>query len=289
MPNWCYNTAIFTNEDTTKVDALEKFLEKNELDDKEEESLFSFFLPCPEEQKKDWYTWNINNWGCKWDASIQSFERTSDEEITVTFETPWAPPVVLYKHLTQETDWYPTAYYLEEGMAFVGYVDGESEEYYEYSDVASLNSIPEHIVDYWNLREQLEEYEEEEEFDEEGVELTLDPEFDKKLQELKDELDAIPIPTENTLKFDDKKSKNWLVNLLRESSVTITFIKKDGSERKMYCTLSEKKIPAEKTPKGTEKSKNEEVLPVFDLESGGWRSFRWDSVKRIDFDLTESE
>ena len=85
--------------------------------------------------------------------------------------------------------------------------------------------------------------------------------------------------------FKTKKEKNWLLNLLRERAVNITFTKKDGSERKMSCTLSELKIPSEKMPKNTEKTKNNEVVPVFDIENNGWRSFRWDSIKRIEFDL----
>jgi hypothetical protein len=287
MPNWCYNTATFTNEDITKVDALEKFLD--ELDEKKEDSLFSFFRPRPEEKKDEWYDWNVTNWGCKWDASVHGYERTSDDQITVTFDTPWAPPNVLYEYLARETDWYPAAYYLEEGMAFVGYVDGEEDDYYEYTDAASLNSIPEHIVEHWNLREQLEEQEEDEEFDEEGVELTLDPEFDARLQELKDEFDALMMPTEKTLLFDDEEAKKWLKDLLRESAITVTFTKKDGSERAMYCTLLENKIPAEKTPKGTGKKENSESLAVFDLEKEEWRSFRWDSVKKIEFGLGEKQ
>jgi len=83
--------------------------------------------------------------------------------------------------------------------------------------------------------------------------------------------------------FKTKKEKNWLLSVLRESEVTVKFTKKDGSERTLLCTLNESKIPAEKTPKGTEKQKNEEVVPVFDLESQGWRSFRWDSIKEIHF------
>ena len=85
--------------------------------------------------------------------------------------------------------------------------------------------------------------------------------------------------------FNSKKEKNWLLTLLRERAVNITFTKKDGSERKMSCTLSELKIPSEKMPKSTEKTKNNEVVPVFDIENNGWRSFRWDSIKRIEFDL----
>ena len=44
-------------------------------------------------------------------------------------------------------------------MAFVGrFADGEDESY-EYTDLASLDDIPDEIVDNWGLREQMEEYE----------------------------------------------------------------------------------------------------------------------------------
>jgi hypothetical protein len=79
--------------------------------------------------------------------------------------------------------------------------------------------------------------------------------------------------------------KNWLKMLLREQNVIIEFEKKDGLLRSMTCTLSENKIPAEKMPKGTGKVKSDEVLAVFDVEKDDWRSFRWDSIKRIEFKL----
>jgi len=85
--------------------------------------------------------------------------------------------------------------------------------------------------------------------------------------------------------FKTKKEKDWLLGLLRSQIVYITFTKKDGSERILKCTLMESEIPTEKVPKGTEKSKNDEVVPVFDVENDGWRSFRWDSIKQINFTL----
>jgi hypothetical protein len=85
--------------------------------------------------------------------------------------------------------------------------------------------------------------------------------------------------------FNDKKEKEWLKTLLRERIVEITFVKADGSDRVMKATLLEEKIPSEKLPKGNSKSQNDEVLPVFDVESDGWRSFRWDSIKQINFTL----
>jgi hypothetical protein len=90
---------------------------------------------------------------------------------------------------------------------------------------------------------------------------------------------------EKKLTFSTKREKDWLRTLLHESVVGITFTKKDGSERLMKCTLLESKIPSEFTPKGSEKAKSDEVLPVFDVENDGWRSFRWDSITKIEFSL----
>ena len=53
----------------------------------------------------------------------------------------------------------------------------------------------------------------------------------------------------------------------------------------MLCTLAENKIPSEKMPKNNGKSKSDDALAVFDVEKNDWRSFRWDSVTKIDFKI----
>ena len=86
---------------------------------------------------------------------------------------------------------------------------------------------------------------------------------------------------------DTKEGREWLHGLLQSEKVTLTFTKKDGNERKMICTLAESKIPDEKMPKNSGKEKSDDALAVFDLEKQQWRSFRWDSVKKIEFSLGE--
>jgi hypothetical protein len=85
--------------------------------------------------------------------------------------------------------------------------------------------------------------------------------------------------------IDTKEGREWLRGLLRSEKVTVTFTKKDGTERKLICTLKEDKIPSEKTPKNTGKAKSEDSIAVFDLEKSDWRSFRFDSVKKVEFSL----
>ena len=85
--------------------------------------------------------------------------------------------------------------------------------------------------------------------------------------------------------FKTKKEKNWLKGLLKTTDVQVEFVKKDGTTRKMTCTLSEDKIPTEKLPKNSGKSKSDDALAVFDLEKQEWRSFRFDSIKKIQFEV----
>jgi hypothetical protein len=87
--------------------------------------------------------------------------------------------------------------------------------------------------------------------------------------------------------IDTKEGREWLRGLLRSEKVTVLFTKKDGSERKLICTLKEDKIPNEKAPKNIGKAKSDEAIAVFDLEKSDWRSFRFDSVKKIEFTLGE--
>ena len=79
------------------------------------------------------------------------------------------------------------------------------------------------------------------------------------------------------------KGKEWIQGLLRSEVVTITFDKRDGTSRELHCTLIETKIPEDKRPKGAGKAQSDEALAVFDVENQGWRSFRYDSVRRIEF------
>lgn len=73
---------------------------------------------------------------------------------------------------------------------------------------------------------------------------------------------------------------NFLKEKLHEGIVNVTFIKKDGTERKMRCTLKADLLPAQTDLEESvqKKAPNPEVLAVFDVEKDGWRSFRYDSI-----------
>lgn len=83
---------------------------------------------------------------------------------------------------------------------------------------------------------------------------------------------------------DNPRFKEWLQEILRTGEATVTFIKKDGTEREMRCTVSPDLIPQDPNrviKEDQERRVNPDVLPVYDLDKGAWRSFRWDSVKMV--------
>ena len=87
--------------------------------------------------------------------------------------------------------------------------------------------------------------------------------------------------------FSDAETRDWLKDLLKVEVVTLTFTKKDGTQREMVATLSEARIP--KSEKSTEsagtRKYSDEAQPVYDIEAKGWRSFRWDSLSKIEFSI----
>ena len=79
----------------------------------------------------------------------------------------------------------------------------------------------------------------------------------------------------------DQNNSSWqnefLKTKLHEGVVNVRFIKKDGTERSMRCTLQSQYLP-EQTTAGSERKENPDTLAVWDLEKEAWRSFRFDSV-----------
>ena len=91
---------------------------------------------------------------------------------------------------------------------------------------------------------------------------------------------------------DLKLFKKWLRSHLNYGPVTVTFVKKDGSERVMECTTNTSLVPQVLHETNTnnpvdfpapkkERKINEDIMPVYDLESQAWKSFRWDSIKQV--------
>ena len=101
-----------------------------------------------------WYEWNIEHWGVKWDVGeeLDSVTRIDDNTVKLSFDTAWNSPVRFYEHLAAELDFDITAYYLEEGMGFVGkYTSDGGDESYNFDGSEDLEDIPDDIREFWDL------------------------------------------------------------------------------------------------------------------------------------------
>ena len=81
-------------------------------------------------------------------------------------------------------------------------------------------------------------------------------------------------------------TKDDLMKMLEENVVVVTFLKLDGDQRIMTCTLKEDIKPkATKTDTLSQKKVrniNPEVLSVWDTKANGWRGFRIDRIIEVE-------
>mgnify|MGYP003335358621 FL=1 len=78
-------------------------------------------------------------------------------------------------------------------------------------------------------------------------------------------------------------NKHELKEIIQNGVVTVVFTKKDGTERTMKCTLLPEYLPqrGQLLVESSNRKENTDVLSVWDIDVGDWRSFRLDSVKEI--------
>jgi hypothetical protein len=186
MPNWCTNTLLISGE----YDEVQRLLETVEADNTSlslskllttPEELKNTTAPSrnPEEEKQrlrdlygavDWYDWQVNNWGTKWDVEARIIGDThaaanhvflsklkeSKRVVTMEFDSAWAPPTPVIKHLAKQfpnTNIYHT--YDESGSDFSGYnmySNGEcvkEQETESYSNLKFYYEPSEDIFDYF--------------------------------------------------------------------------------------------------------------------------------------------
>ena len=183
MPNWCNNSVTLRHKDPAMIQRAQEALASG--------TLLNEFFPCPAELHehdspirdealserflkeygaKDWYDWQVKNWGTKWDVGTDGLMQRLDEHtLEASFDSAWAPPTAAYEKLT-DLGFYVKAYYNEPGMCFCGVWEGDKDngffdDYVEYSGETSATireAVGEELDDYWGLSETMAEYEEEE-------------------------------------------------------------------------------------------------------------------------------
>jgi hypothetical protein len=150
MPNWCSNELTISGD----KEAISRFVAGVKKDDSNDLMLIESYLPTPEDltvtmsgsfgddsspealelaakQKsniekyghKDWYDWNIANWGTKWSDSDTDGGDIYNDGTTVsyTFQSPWGPPEEAFRRISAI---FPELTFVlsfsEEGMGFYG-------------------------------------------------------------------------------------------------------------------------------------------------------------------------
>jgi len=93
------------------------------------------------------------------------------------------------------------------------------------------------------------------------------------------------IPSSDWTDEDWNKFSVWVVDVLKETTATVTFVKKDGETRVMNCTLKPELLPKVEIVEGSEpkieRKKSNTSIAVYDLTAKGWRSFTTKSVIRV--------
>lgn len=182
MPNWCNNWIRLEHDDLEMVDRAGKALAEGRF--------LQEFIPCPDELQAEnaecyaqgdegerlnairaanvekygyqsWYDWRLANWGCKWDIEGSAVSSPEHHALESFFDSPWGPPTIAYKAL-EGLGFRITAMYYEPGMGFAGRYEDGLDESMDVDD--ALNSwFGDELDSMFDIREQMKEWEEEEE------------------------------------------------------------------------------------------------------------------------------
>ena len=189
MPNWCNNDITLRHKDPAMIQRAQEALASG--------TLLQEFFPCPQdlidtvagsfgdtekqaeleakEQAnlkkygyKNWYDWNVANWGTKWDVGSDGLmQRLDANTLQASFDSAWAPPTEAYAKLCS-LGFEVKAYYNEPGMCFCGVWEGNEEDYtddyVEYSGETSetvREAIGAELDDYFGISEDMAMWEDE--------------------------------------------------------------------------------------------------------------------------------
>ena len=121
MPNWCYTT-LNVNGSKEQIKEFSSLVSDAIENDN---SLCNAIIPRPEAEAENWYNWNCENWGSKWDVTDISVEYEDDTQLNLSFATAWSPITPIFNELVKR-GFKVLAEYQDEGYMFAGeYEDGE--------------------------------------------------------------------------------------------------------------------------------------------------------------------
>lgn len=144
MPNWVSNSVSVrgSTEDLAKFRELAKGkgsptgIENGKLIYDKGTGALSFWNFIEPEDKEhyftgdNWYNWNVENWGTKWDASDSAVSSVDTPEgLFYTFETPWGIPEPVFRAMVSQFPQLHFEFWSEEeqgwGASFASSIDEE--------------------------------------------------------------------------------------------------------------------------------------------------------------------
>ena len=125
MPNWCYTTL---NVDGSK-EQIKEFSSLVSRAIENNNSLCNAIIPRPASEEENWYDWNCQNWGSKWDVTDMFVDHEDDTNLNLTFATAWNPIFPIFDELVKR-GFKVKAEYQDEGYMFAGeYEDGNQTDF----------------------------------------------------------------------------------------------------------------------------------------------------------------
>lgn len=98
------------------------------------------------------------------------------------------------------------------------------------------------------------------------------------------EMGDMKFTTAGDMMREDIYTKEYVRERLLFDILRITFDKVNGERRIMTCTLQDKYLPT--TVSQSARPEPKDSLAVWDLDAGGWRSFRIDKIIAIEEGVT---
>jgi len=142
MPNWCQNRLVVEGSEA----AVEAFRKANSTTDTA--LTFQAAVPRPESEEGNWYSWNCDNWGTKWDAVDVNFDDDLwypvDSKLDWTvykFDTAWSPPIPWFRSLNCWTELRLILFYAEVGQSFSGSCEWDKGGSFENGESLSLGDL----------------------------------------------------------------------------------------------------------------------------------------------------
>jgi hypothetical protein len=154
MPNWCQNYVTLTHEDPAMIEKALGAFRKGDF--------FKELVPRPEEEEENWYSWNINNWGTKWDVGDEDGVGDDMDEnmLSLHFDSAWSPPLAGYEKL-EELGFTVEGYYCEEGIGFCGLYACGLDDCYDIEGDSKwvVENIPKEIDEMFAISENMDMWE----------------------------------------------------------------------------------------------------------------------------------